>query len=86
MNLEKIEKKLNCEKVKSVDEAKNVLSMEELIFYISKKNQIKTVPGSECQIAEIFKIFEDEGYSVRHSLQVLDATKEIIQFLSEVRY
>lgn len=86
MDLNEIKKKLDVGNVKSIDEAKKVLSMEELIFYIAKENKIHLVPESECQIASILKTLESKGYSVRHSLLVLDAAKELIPYLSKLRY
>lgn len=86
MNLNEIKKKLDAENVKSMEEAKKVLTMEELIFYIAKENKIQIVPESECLIADILKMLESNNYSVRHSLLVLETAKELLPYLSKLRY
>lgn len=84
MVLSELEEKVKVADVDNMDAAKKALSKEELIYCIARKKNLSLVPGSEHQIADIIDILASNGLSVRHSLMVLDTTKEVIPFLAKI--
>lgn len=83
MDIKKIIEKIKD--TKTYEEAKEILTPEELICYMYRcgKEADRDQEGDEYLIIEIVKILAQKGYSVRHSLYLLDRVKETV--LSLVR-
>lgn len=65
---------------KDFSEARKVLTDDELVYYLIAKNYelSETYDGEECIIKDILKLFGARGYSVKHSLHLLDVAKEVL--------
>ena len=84
MDIEKIIEKIKD--TKTYEEAKEILTMEELICYMHQggREADRDQEGDEYLIIEIVKILAQKGYSVRHSLYLLDRAKETVLSLARL--
>ena len=81
MNIDEIREKVKD--VKSFAEAKAILSREELIYYVLNvlPHKLKMQEGDEYLIINILKILGSKGYSVKHSLHLLEIAKDVVQII-----
>lgn len=61
-------------------EAREMLTDDELVYYLIAKNyeMSETYTGEECVIKDILKLLGANGYSVKHSLHLLDVAREVL--------
>lgn len=88
MELEKIhEIKEKVEGMKTYEEIMKNLSDEEVVAYLlDEKFDYRLAIHDSCLIKDILKLIGSKKYSVRHAIEVLDVTKEILKMIARFNF
>ena len=73
--------------MKTYEEVMKNLSDEELVAYFLDENfDYRLAIHDSCLIKDILKVLGSKGYSVSHSIEVLDVAKEILKMIARFNF
>lgn len=85
MDINEIKEKVKS--VKTYEEAKAILTEEELIYYIAYvESDYEVIDEDVPVLISMFKSVSEQNYSIRHALAIFDLAKEVLMVVGRFKY